>query len=161
MLVQARRGSINDERSYSAILGYLPNGLIGLSLAALTAAIVASLAGKANSISTIFTLDVYKKYINKEACRSRKWSGSAGVTILAALFFAHPPHLEGRTKHQRQRRVHLYSEIYRLYQPRSICDVPAGHVLETDNRSSRRRRRHRRLRSFRFLQRICSAAVWP
>ncbi|ETK10574.1 sodium transporter, partial [Tannerella sp. oral taxon BU063 isolate Cell 6/7/9] len=47
--------------AYSAILTFLPNGLRGLSIAALTAAIVASLAGKSNSISTIFTLDIYKK----------------------------------------------------------------------------------------------------
>src|SRR5260221_14276702 len=33
----------------------------------LTAAIVASLAGKANSISTIFTLDLYKKYFKRDA----------------------------------------------------------------------------------------------
>ena len=80
-------GKINGDRSYSAILGYLPNGLIGLSLAAITAAIVASLAGKANSISTIFTLDVYKKYINKEANEQKMvWIGR--VTILAALFIS-------------------------------------------------------------------------
>ncbi len=42
-------------------------GLKGLSFAALTAAVVASLAGKANSIATIFTLDIYKKVINKDA----------------------------------------------------------------------------------------------
>ena len=53
--------------AYSAVLSFLPSGLKGLSVAALTAAIVASLAGKANSISTIFTLDIYKKYIKKEA----------------------------------------------------------------------------------------------
>src|SRR5678815_409722 len=41
--------------AYSAVLAFLPTGLKGLSVAALTAAIVASLAGKANSISTIFT----------------------------------------------------------------------------------------------------------
>jgi SSS family solute:Na+ symporter len=35
-----------------------------LSFAALTAAIVASLAGKANSIATIFTLDLYKRYVD-------------------------------------------------------------------------------------------------
>src|SRR3712207_4247214 len=46
-------GAVVPDNAYSAVLGYLPNGLIGLSLAALTAAIVASLAGKANSISTI------------------------------------------------------------------------------------------------------------
>ncbi len=53
--------------AYSAVLTFLPTGLKGLSVAALTAAIVASLAGKVNSISTIFTLDVYQKYFKKEA----------------------------------------------------------------------------------------------
>src|SRR5450432_4084190 len=56
----------NMDHAYSSVLGFLPAGLKGLSIAALTAAIVASLAGKINSISTIYTLDIYKKYINKE-----------------------------------------------------------------------------------------------
>jgi SSS family solute:Na+ symporter len=60
-------GHLNADNSYSAVLGFLPNGLKGLSVAALTAAIVASLAGKANSISTIFTMDIYKKYLKKDA----------------------------------------------------------------------------------------------
>lgn len=60
-------GKVIADNAYSAVLTFLPNGLKGLSLAALTAAIVASLAGKANSISTIWTLDIYKKYINKNA----------------------------------------------------------------------------------------------
>jgi SSS family solute:Na+ symporter len=51
--------------AYSAILGFLPSGLKGLAIAALTAAIVASLAGKLNSIGTIFTLDIYMKYFKK------------------------------------------------------------------------------------------------
>ncbi len=84
MLVHSTDGKVVSDNAYSAILGYLPNGLIGLSLAALTAAIVASLAGKANSISTIFTLDVYKKYINKEADEKKMvWVGR--VAILAAI----------------------------------------------------------------------------
>src|SRR5215210_3754304 len=53
--------------AYSAMLTFLQVGLKGLSVAALTAAIVASLAGKVNSISTIFTLDIYKKYFQREA----------------------------------------------------------------------------------------------
>lgn len=53
--------------AYSAVLTFLPTGLKGLSVAALTAAIVASLAGKVNSISTIYTLDVHKRYFGKEA----------------------------------------------------------------------------------------------
>lgn len=80
-------GKFNPDNSYSAILGYLPHGLIGVSLAALTAAIVASLAGKANSISTIFTLDIYKKYINKGASeKGMVWTGR--LTIIAALIIA-------------------------------------------------------------------------
>jgi SSS family solute:Na+ symporter len=76
--------------AYASVLGFLPNGLKGLSIAALTAAIVASLAGKANSISTIFTLDIYKKYINKEATEKRMvWTGRIVVwtaMIVAILF---------------------------------------------------------------------------
>lgn len=52
--------------AYSAILGFLPPGLKGLAIAALTAAIVASLAGKLNSIATIYTLDIHMKYFRKK-----------------------------------------------------------------------------------------------
>ena len=52
---------INPDKAYPVLLNLLPAGLKGLSFAALTAAVVASLAGKANSIATIFTLDIYKK----------------------------------------------------------------------------------------------------
>lgn len=60
-------GELNPDRAYPVLLNLLPSGLKGLSFAALTAAIVASLAGKANSIATIYTLDIYKKYINRLA----------------------------------------------------------------------------------------------
>lgn len=77
----------SKDGAYSAILGFLPSGLKGLSIAALTAAIVASLAGKANSISTIFTLDIYKKYFNTGADEKKMvWVGRA--TIFAAMLIA-------------------------------------------------------------------------
>ncbi|MGV3502447.1 MAG: sodium:solute symporter family transporter [Adhaeribacter sp.] len=80
-------GHFNADNAYSAILGFLPIGMKGLSLAALTAAIVASLAGKANSISTIFTLDIYKKYIDKEAGEKKLiWVGK--LTIMVAMVFS-------------------------------------------------------------------------
>ncbi|HEY0245556.1 MAG TPA: sodium/sugar symporter [Mucilaginibacter sp.] len=60
-------GELNPDNAYPVLLNLLPVGLKGLSFAALTAAVVASLAGKANSIATIFTLDIYKKRINPEA----------------------------------------------------------------------------------------------
>ncbi|MBW0177264.1 sodium/solute symporter [Sediminibacterium sp.] len=81
-LPQLEGGS--KDGAYSAILSFLPSGLKGLSVAALTAAIVASLAGKANSISTIFTLDIYKKYIKPGADEKKLvWTGR--VTIFVAM----------------------------------------------------------------------------
>jgi len=73
--------------AYSAILTFLPTGLKGLSVAALTAAIVASLAGKVNSISTIYTLDIHKKYIQKEA--GEKQQVNIGrLAVFAAMLLA-------------------------------------------------------------------------
>jgi solute:Na+ symporter, SSS family len=76
--------------AYSAILTFLPTGLKGLSVAALTAAIVASLAGKVNSISTIYTLDIHKKYFHKEGSeKSQVYTGRiavVGAMILAVMF---------------------------------------------------------------------------
>lgn len=87
-LPQLENGS--KDGAYSAILSFLPSGLKGLSVAALTAAIVASLAGKANSISTIFTLDIYKKYFGKDASEKKLvWVGRLTVlfSILISLIF--------------------------------------------------------------------------
>jgi SSS family solute:Na+ symporter len=78
-------GHLNPDNAYSAVLGFLPDGLRGLSIAALTAAIVASLAGKANSISTIFTMDIYKKYIKKDA--DEKSMVFMGKMIIALALF--------------------------------------------------------------------------
>ena len=54
-------------------------------MAALTAAIVASLAGKANSISTIYSLDIYKKYINREASDKKTVSIGRSIIIIALI----------------------------------------------------------------------------
>ena len=80
-------GEFREDNAYSAVLGFLPTGLRGLSMAALTAAIVASLAGKANSISTIYTLDIYKKYIKKDAADKKLvWMGR--IVVIIALIIA-------------------------------------------------------------------------
>lgn len=71
--------------AYSAILGFLPSGLKGLAVAALTAAIVASLAGKVNSISTIFTLDIYKKYLKADATEIQMVRTGRWVIIIAMV----------------------------------------------------------------------------
>ena len=80
-------GKVMADNAYSAVLTFLPSGLKGLSVAALTAAIVASLAGKANSISTIFTLDIYRKYVEKNATEQKLvWVGR--ITILIAMLIS-------------------------------------------------------------------------
>jgi SSS family solute:Na+ symporter len=80
-------GIFNQDRAYPVLLNLLPMGLKGLSFAALTAAVVASLAGKANSISTIFTLDVFKPYFAKDMTEKKlvlvgRW------TIVVAMILA-------------------------------------------------------------------------
>jgi SSS family solute:Na+ symporter len=81
-------GSLNPDKAYPALLNLLPTGLKGLSFAALTAAIVASLAGKANSIATIFTLDVYKTKINAAASEERLVKVGKYTVVVAVLIAA-------------------------------------------------------------------------
>ncbi len=78
---------INPDRAYPILLNLLPMGLKGLAFAALTAAIVASLAGKANSISTIFTLDIYKKFFNTGASE-KNLVFTGRIAILVAMILA-------------------------------------------------------------------------
>ncbi|MBD2724505.1 sodium/sugar symporter [Hymenobacter armeniacus] len=85
---------LNPDRAYPVLLNILPVGLKGLSFAALTAAVVASLAGKANSIATIFTLDVYKKVINPEASEKKLVNvGKITVVVAMVLGVLIAPHL--------------------------------------------------------------------
>ncbi len=79
-------GEMMPDKAYPVLLNLLPSGLKGLAFAALTAAVVASLAGKANSISTIFTLDIYQKKINPAASEKKLvWTGRLAVIISMLL----------------------------------------------------------------------------
>ncbi len=79
------------DKAYPWLLQLLPVGLKGLAFAALTAAIVSSLASMLNSTSTIFTLDIYKQYVGKKASDKTIVSVgriSAAVALLIAAFIA-------------------------------------------------------------------------
>ncbi|MET7000902.1 sodium/sugar symporter [Chitinophaga defluvii] len=78
-------GELNPDNAYPVLLNLLPVGLKGLAFAALTAAVVASLAGKANSIATIFSLDVYKKIFNKDADEKQVVKMGRTVVIVSLL----------------------------------------------------------------------------
>lgn len=84
-------GLIKSDRAYPTLLQLLPVGLKGLAFAALTAAIVSSLASMANSTSTIFTMDIYKKYFGQNASESKQVSVgriTAGVAFFIAALVA-------------------------------------------------------------------------
>ncbi len=78
-------GIIKPDHAYPTLMNLLPAGLKGIAFAALTAAVVASLAGKANSISTIFSLDIYKKYFNKEASERKMVLVGRWVVVIAMV----------------------------------------------------------------------------
>ncbi|KQS31691.1 sodium/sugar symporter [Pedobacter sp. Leaf194] len=80
-------GVSDPNKAYPALLTLLPAGLKGLSFAALTAAIVASLAGKANSIATIFTLDIYKKAFNTGASETNLVNVGK-IAVIVSMFLA-------------------------------------------------------------------------
>ncbi len=83
------QGAINrsDDAYPWLIRNFTPTGIKGLSFAALTAAIISSLASMFNSTSTLFTMDIYKKYINKGAS-DKKLVNVGRLTALAALVIA-------------------------------------------------------------------------
>ena len=75
------------DKAYPWLLQLLPTGLRGLAFAALTAAIVSSLASMLNSTSTIFTMDIYKQYINKKA-NDLETVNTGRLSALIALIIA-------------------------------------------------------------------------
>ncbi|WP_053991969.1 sodium/sugar symporter [Mangrovimonas sp. TPBH4] len=79
------------DKAYPWLLQFLPAGLKGVAFAALAAAIVSSLASMLNSTSTIFTMDIYKQYINKEASSKQTVTMgriSAAVALVVACVMA-------------------------------------------------------------------------
>lgn len=75
------------DKAYPWLLQFLPTGLKGVAFAALAAAVVSSLASMLNSTSTIFTMDIYKEYFNKNA--SDKATVNVGrITAAIALVIA-------------------------------------------------------------------------
>lgn len=75
------------DKAYPWLLQFLPTGLKGVAFAALAAAIVSSLASMLNSTSTIFTMDIYKQYIDKNA-NDKKTVNVGRISAAVALIIA-------------------------------------------------------------------------
>ena len=56
-----------SDRAFPEMMKLVPSGFLGLVFAALVAAVSSSLSSMSNSISTLFTLDIYKQILNKNA----------------------------------------------------------------------------------------------
>ncbi len=81
----------HPDKSYPWVAQLLPTGLKGVVFAALAAAIVSSLASMLNSTATIFTMDIYKEYINKSASDVslvRVGRLTAIIALIIAIFIA-------------------------------------------------------------------------
>lgn len=77
------------DKAYPWLLHLLPAGFKGVAFAALAAAIVSSLASMLNSTSTIFTMDIYKEYINKNASEGKLVNvgrlSAVGALVIACI----------------------------------------------------------------------------
>lgn len=84
--------SARSDETYGALMGFAPAGLRGLVFAALIAAVVSSLASMMNSISTIFTMDLYRSAKPNRSERHYVTVGrvSALFAIILALVLAEP-----------------------------------------------------------------------
>ena len=79
--------SVSDDAYPFLIRNFTPVFIKGLSFAALSAAVISSLASMFNSTSTIFTMDIYKQYFKKDA--SEKNLVNVGrITSVCALIIA-------------------------------------------------------------------------
>lgn len=90
-MTDSATGLIKSDRAYPALMSLLPAGVKGIAFAALVAAIVSSLASIANSTATIFTMDIYRNYIEKNASQKKLVTIGRVVTVVAfviAMFVA-------------------------------------------------------------------------
>ncbi len=84
-----------DQSYILMVESLVPQGLRGLILAAIAAALMSHLSSMINSTSTILTMDLYKRVVNPAASERRlvsfgRWSGAVvmALGILIALYFS-------------------------------------------------------------------------
>ncbi len=85
-------GLDNPDQAYPQLMTLMPVGMMGLVFAALVAAIVSSLGSMTNSISTIFTMDIYSHYRPNETQRHYVTIGRlvSFASLIIAMICAKP-----------------------------------------------------------------------
>ncbi|MFC1542121.1 solute:sodium symporter family transporter [Candidatus Latescibacterota bacterium] len=78
--------SVTSDAAYPLLIrNLIPGGLRGFIFAALTGAVISSLASMLNSASTIFTMDLYKRHFNKDASQHSLVTVGRIMTIVFVL----------------------------------------------------------------------------
>ena len=116
----------SDEAYPWLIANIVPVGVAGLSFAAIAAAAVSSISSLVNSTSTIFTIDIYKSYLNKNA--TEKQLVTTGR--IAALDCSCNINCHGSSIKIPGSGIPVYPGIYRIYLPRYIPDILLRAILE-------------------------------
>ena len=78
----------SPDTAYPAMMSLLPTGLLGLTFAALIAAIVSSLASMTNSVSTIFTMDIYKQFLTTDVDERKLVVVGRNVALISIVIAA-------------------------------------------------------------------------
>ena len=77
---------ITPDKAYPMLIrNLIPMGLRGFIFAAISGAVISSLASMLNSASTIFTMDLYKRYWNKKASQKSLISIGRSMTVLFVI----------------------------------------------------------------------------
>ena len=81
------------DQAYPEMMKLVPSGLLGLTFAALVAAVASSLSSMANSVSTIFTMDIYRQLISHNPSEKKLvmiGRSAAAVSMIVAMVIAEP-----------------------------------------------------------------------
>ncbi|GCE11747.1 sodium:solute symporter family protein [Tengunoibacter tsumagoiensis] len=68
-----------------AMVRYLPNGLLGLGLTALLAAFMSGMAGNVTAFNTVWTYDIYRAYIKRDASDRHYLNMGRIVTVVGII----------------------------------------------------------------------------
>lgn len=81
---------VKDDLAYSAMLTFLPNGLLGLVIASLIAAVMSTISTHLNWGASYIVHDYYKRFINTEADEKQQVFigrlATVGLMVLAGIF---------------------------------------------------------------------------
>ena len=87
-----------DEAYPMLIKSLVPFGLRGFMFAAIAGAVISSLASMLNSASTIFTMDVYSRLVDRESSEKRLvWFGRAATILFVAIGVCMAPMLDDKS----------------------------------------------------------------